>query len=91
VAERFAPRIFRITYRSAINNKLVRVFAKAPYSGSFALSETMTRALNTGQILWFRLEAAPAKDITPNVRANLERWPEALRTSSQKTEVDWTQ
>lgn len=76
-------------YRSAINGKLVRIYAKVPYGHAFDLTEVLTRQLMTGQIAWFRIDPAKPSEITPTVRANLQRWPEALRASSSKTEVDW--
>jgi hypothetical protein len=85
----FQPRIFRVMFRSAINDKLARVYTKVPYSGTYALTETLTRALTTGEIAWFRLDVAKPTEITPKVRANLQRWPEALRAASERTEVTW--
>lgn len=84
------PRILRIMFRSAYNGKAVRVFAKVPYSGAYALTEVLTRALLVGEILWFRLDPAKATEITPGVRAGLMRWPEALRSTTERTHVSWT-
>jgi hypothetical protein len=84
------PRIYRVTYRSGINGKLVRVFSKVPYSGVYALTETLTRAITTGQVAWFRLDPAKPGEITPKMRQALQRWPEALSASTEKTEVSWT-
>ncbi len=83
------PRIFRVTVRSAYNNKLARVFAKVPYGGVYALTEALTRALATGEIVWFRVDVPKASAITPHIRENLQRWPEALRSMSERTEVTW--
>lgn len=84
-----APRrIWRITYRSK-TGKLVRVFAKVPYAGVFGLTETLTRALTVGEIQFFRLDPAKPKEITPGIRARLQRWPEALRSTSQRSGVSW--
>ena len=85
---RFTPRIWRVTYRSNYNGKLVRVFTKVPYSGTYALTETLTRAITTGEIAWFRIDPATPKEIAPR-RENLQRWPEALKASSSKTHVTW--
>lgn len=82
-------RIWRVSYRSGYNDKLVRVVAKVPYSGIFPLTETLTRALSTGEIRWFRLEPVSPTALTVGIRARLTRWPEALRASSLKTEVTW--
>lgn len=83
------PRIFQVTVRSGYNNKLARVFTKVPYGGVYALSEALTRAVMTGEILWFRIEPAKAKDITKHIRDNLQRWPEALRSMSERTGITW--
>lgn len=85
----FSPRIYRVMYRSGINGKLVKVFTKVPYSGSYAMTETLTRAVNTGEVAWYRIDPAKPTEITPKVRQDLKRWPEALQTSSQKTDVTW--
>lgn len=83
------PRIFRVSFRSARNGKLAKVYTKVPYSGTYALSETLTRALTTGEIAWFRLEPAKPNEITPRIRGSLQRWPEALRSTSERTQVTW--
>lgn len=76
-------------YRSALNGKLVKVYTKVPYSGLYPMTETLTRALAVGDIEWFRVDPAKPTEITPRVRENLQRWPEALRASTTKTEVTW--
>lgn len=76
-------------YRSAINGKLVKVFTKVPYSSVYPMTETLSRALTVGEIEWYRVDVAKPKEITPRVRESLQRWPEALRASSIKTEVTW--
>lgn len=83
------PRIYRVMYRSGHNGKLVKVFAKVPYSGVYAMTETLTRAMTTGEIIYVSIAPAKASEITPKVRDNLERWPVALRQSSEKTGVSW--
>lgn len=86
---KYQARIYRVMYRSAVNDKLVRVFTKVPYSGVYAMTETLTRAVTTGQVAWFRLDPAKAGEITPKVREGLQRWPEALRSTTPRTEVNW--
>ncbi len=76
-------------YRSAYTGKLVRLYAKVPYGGVFALTEQLTRALTTGEIAWYRLDPAKPREISPRMRANLKRWPEALAESSSKSQVTW--
>lgn len=83
------PRIFRVTIRSSYNHKLARVFTKVPYGGVYALSEALTRAMMTGEIEWFRIEPARGADLTDHVRKNLQRWPEALRSMTDRTGVTW--
>jgi hypothetical protein len=85
----YQPRIYRVIYRSGINGKQVRIFAKVPYSGAYALTETLTRAVTTGEITGYRLDPARPSEITPGVRARLKRWPEALQESSERTLVTW--
>jgi len=88
-AIRPAPRrIWRFTYRAA-NGKLVRGFAKVPYAGVFGLTETLTRAITVGDIDMYRLDPAKPKEITPGVRARLQRWPEALQATSARSGVTW--
>lgn len=85
-----APRrIWRITYRAAKTGKLVRTYAKVPYAGIFGLTETLTRALAVGDIDMYRLDAAKPREITPGIRARLQRWPEALRATSERSGVTW--
>lgn len=83
------PRIYKVTVRSAYNGKLARVFAKVPYGGAFAMTEVLTRALATGEIEWFRVEPAKASEITKHVRETLQRWPEALRSLTDRTGITW--
>jgi hypothetical protein len=85
----YQPRIYRVMYRSAVNGKLVKIFMKVPYSGLYAMTEVLTRAVANRQIEWYRLDPAKPGEITPKVRDALQRWPEALRASSAKTEVSW--
>jgi hypothetical protein len=82
------PRIFKITYRSAINGRVVRVFAKVPYGGLFDLTDKLSRMVTERQILWFRLDVAKPKEIAEH-RSTLGRWLGALAESSAVTKVDW--
>lgn len=63
---------------------------KVPYGGAFALTENLTRAMTTGQIERFCLRIARPREITPEVRANLTRWPEALNHTTEVTAVDFS-
>lgn len=85
----YKPRIYRVMYRSGVNGKLVKVYTKVPYGGVYDMTETLTRAVATGEVAWYRLDPAKAGEITPKVREGLQRWPVALATSSEKTEVTW--
>jgi hypothetical protein len=88
MASEAPPRIFRITYRSGVNGRVVRVFAKIPYGGLFDLNEKLARMLSKGQIRWFRVDVASPKEIAEN-RSRLSRWLGALAESSAVTKVDW--
>lgn len=85
----YQPRIYRVIYRSAINGRLVKVFMKVPYSGLYAMTEVLTRAVANRQVAWYRLDPAKPGEITPKVRAALKRWPEALGNTVAKTGVNW--
>ena len=61
------------------------LFVKVPYSATFALSETLTRAMTTGQVEAFAVDVIPPRQIAA-VRAQLVRWDAALDTIK---EVDW--
>lgn len=85
----YPPRILRVTYRSRnAPRRVIRVDAKVPYSGIFALSETLARALSTNQIMWYRVEPVPNREIAA-IRKDLKRWNEALATSSRTSGVEW--
>jgi hypothetical protein len=81
------PRIFKISIRSGYTGKMAYTYAKVPYGGVYAMTEALTRAMLTGEIAWFKVE--PAKKITDSIRKNLQRWPEALRSMSDRTQVTW--
>jgi hypothetical protein len=85
----YPPRILRVVYRSAHHpRRLARVNAKVPYSGIYALSETLARAISQNEILWYRIEKVPTDEIA-KIRKGLKRWPEALAESSEQTFVTW--
>ena len=82
------PRIFIVTYRSNLGRRRkVSMWIKVPYSGLFNLIDVLGRAMATRQVMWFRLDVPVL--ITDYWRARLQRWPEALATSSEITGVDW--
>lgn len=83
------PRIFKITIKSAYTGRVAWTYAKVPYGGMYACTEVLTRAMLTGEILWFRIEPAKASAITKRIREALQRWPEALRSMSDRTKVTW--
>lgn len=65
-------------------------YSKHPYGGVhdlYALTAALTRAVYTRQVRWFRIDTR--FDITPEIRASLARWPEALELTSQRTGVTW--
>ena len=85
------PRILRVRYRSRHwPRRVAEAWVKVPYGGihsMYGLVEALTRAVQTRQVMYFRIEA-PEK-ITPEVRAVLARWPEALSATSARTGVQW--
>lgn len=83
------PRIFKITYRSGVNGRVARVFAKIPYSGIYDLNEKLARMVSQRQIIWFRVDVAKPVEIAEH-RSTLSRWLGALMESSVVTKVDWT-
>ena len=93
-----SPRIFHLAYTTPIQRgvggkfrpRSGSAFVKVPYSGIYALVENLARAMTTGQIESFRLRIARPREITPEVRASLTRWPEALQTTTEVTAVDWS-
>jgi hypothetical protein len=87
--DRRRPRILTITYRSAHHpRRVIKTYAKVPYSGIYALTETLSRALSINEILWFRVERTPVPDIK-HIRSQLVRWPQALGESSRTSDVTW--
>lgn len=93
-----SPRIFFLEYvtpvRRATNGRyqprLGSAFVKVPYGGVYALTENLVRAMTTGQIEKFCLRVARPREITPEVRASLTRWPEALSHTTEVTAVDFS-
>ena len=85
----YPPRILRVLYRSAyFPRRVASVDVKVPYSGIYAMSEALARAISTNQILWYRIDRVPPKEIS-TVRSSLQRWPDAFATSSEQTFVKW--
>lgn len=92
-----SPRIFFLSYTTPPRRERGRfmprtgsAWIKVPYSGLYGLNETLTRAMSTGQVEKIVLRWARPGEITPQVRAGLMRWPDALRYTSEVTSVDWT-
>lgn len=92
-----SPRIFRLEYTAPVRREHGRFRArkaaawiKVPYSGLYALTETLVRAMTTGQIERYTLRVARPREITPQVRESLTRWPEALSHTTEVTAVDWS-
>ena len=93
------PRIFRIRYggfrRRGEHGRFISSrfdgYVKVPYAGLFGLMETLTRAMTTNQISWFRIDVAKPGEITPEIRDNLVRWTEALSYSTGVTGVRWNE
>ena len=82
------PRIFRVTYRSLLGRKRKQqVYVKLQYGALYALSEALARAVSTSQVMWYRIDRIGV--ITPEIRAQLQRWPDALAATSAITEVNW--
>lgn len=82
------PRIFKVTYRSMLGRKRrVTVYVKLQYGALYGLSEALARAVSTSQVMWFRIERIGV--ITPEVREQMQRWPDALAASSEVSHVDW--
>ena len=86
---KYTPRILRVVYRSNHHpRRVASVVVKVPYSGIYGLSETLARAISTEEIMWYRIERVPPKDIS-RVRSTLGRGPEGLTRSSGETGVTW--
>jgi hypothetical protein len=93
-----SPRIFHIEYvtpvrrdaRGRFEPRLASAFVKVPYGGVYALTENLTRAMTTGQVERYTLRVARPREITPEIRASLTRWPEALSYTTEVTAVDFS-
>lgn len=85
------PRLFRVTYVSeGPRPRRGLAWVKCPYGGVhdlYAMTAALTRAVNTRQIRWFRVDVP--RVITPEMRAAVQRWPDALIESSARTGVTW--
>lgn len=81
--------VFKVSYRSGVNGRVVRFFVKVPYGAAYGLSEVLMRAYVTGQIKWFRIDDIKPGELTVTDRGALMRWPEALRASSLTTKVEF--
>ena len=88
LGNRRSPNIFKVSYRSAINGRVARVFVKVPYGGLFSLNEVMARQLAAGNLLWFRVDVAKTKEIAEH-RSELARFMGALMETTKVTRVDW--
>lgn len=86
VTAKYPPRILRVTYRGA-NGRVARFYCKVPYSGAFALNETLTRLFVAREVRWFRIDTATPEEIERE-RPRLERWPEALRRTLDITKIN---
>jgi|WetSurSiteA1Bulk_404760.scaffolds.fasta_scaffold07573_4 hypothetical protein len=84
------PRILKVSYRSALGRKRVASFyCKVPRGGAaYELNEALTRLIITNQALWVRVDRAKPGEITPDIRASLERWLPAMQTTTSITGVN---
>ena len=80
--------IARVTYKA--NHRVARTYVKLQYGAVFALMETLGRAWAIGSIDWFRVDTIKPGEITPEIRASLQRWPDALEETSERTKVAWS-
>ena len=93
MTDRYPPRIYRVetsaptrrTERGRFARGKAVVHVKVPYGHLYGLTETLTRALTQGELRWYRIEVAT--HITPEIRASLTRWPEALQATTEATAV----
>lgn len=98
VAERPAsPRIFKVAFgvptrrnKGRFTTSTVSVFIKVPYGALMMTTEMLTRAMTTGQIVWFRIDVAKPSEITKDVREHLTRWTDVLARTTEITAVDWS-
>jgi len=80
--------IYRLRYRSGVNGRVAEAWIKAPYGTVFSLTDTLTRQLSQGKVLWYRLAVATAKQISLH-RGELARAADALRATTRVTKVAW--
>jgi len=79
--------IARVSYRASKRRRVARTYVKLQYGAIFALAETLARAWAIGEIDWFRLDTIKPGEITPEIRAQLQRWSPALEETTERTEV----
>jgi hypothetical protein len=86
------PSIYRVTYKATRHEghrrRVVQVWVKVPYGGTFGMAEVLTRMMTVGEIEWFEIAVAKTKDINA-VRGSLERWLPTLTATSKVTGVRW--
>jgi hypothetical protein len=79
--------IARLRYKA--NHRVADIYVKLQYGGVFGLVETMARAWAMDEIDWFRIDTIKPGEITPEIRAGLVRWPEALAITRVRTKADF--
>lgn len=86
------PSIYRVTYKATRHEghrkRVVQVWVKVPYGGTFGMTEVLTRMMTIGEIEWFEIAVAKTKDINA-VRDTLQRWLPTLMETSRITGVNW--
>jgi hypothetical protein len=82
-------RVFTVSFRSATGRRRVarNIPVKVPYNDMNALGERLARAVQQGEILWFRIERPIVVD--PAMRQALRRWPVALADEGERIGVTW--
>lgn len=83
------PRLFRVRFcTEGTQPRRHLAFVKCPYGGlhdAYAMVAALQRAVATRQVRWFRVDTR--FEITPLVRAELDRWPTAFHHAAP--EVTW--
>ena len=83
------PRILKVTYRSAIKRRKATFYCKVPRGAAmYEMNEALTRLMVTNQALWYRVDRPGPGEITPEIRASLERWLPAMQHTTSITEVN---
>lgn len=82
------PRIFRVRYRSRNVRRVADAIVKVPYSGMFGLVETLARAIETDQVMWFRVDRATKEEIARS-RDQMVRWNQFLDNTASTMKVDF--